>query len=110
MMINNENLNFILNATDSTIGDLVKWLKFIKKNYCYISFPCTMYDGKYLNEYSFFSKEKNPPNHVNKNKKIYVGSIIKKYKNNFELWDKIRTSDELFNELILSLKSWEDNK
>lgn len=123
--INETNLNFILEITNSTIKDAIKWLKLIKKRHSDEEYPCIQSERKYLDKYSFYDKNDGEDGEekikdfnrietdgskylesylTEKNMKIYVGSIINECEDNYTLWNEIRKNDDLFNELILALK------
>lgn len=116
-----ENLNFILEETNSTIDDFIKWLKFIKREYHSARFPCIRYekgDGKYLGKYSFDDREEReceynftetPEDETCKEVTIYIGSIVEEADNIFDLWDNIRENDEEFNKLIKALELEQQN-
>lgn len=101
--INEDNLNFVLESTDSTVNDLIEWLKFIKKNYFRFKFPCAE-NAEYLANYSFYDPSRR--GNVTFGPDIHVGSIVKEHKSVFSSWNTIRKNDALFNKFISALEEY----
>lgn len=109
MKVNKKNLNFILTSTESSINTFIKWLEFIKEYYFDESFPCCFNNGRYLNKYIFYNSCICPKSlkeiNIISEKTLFVGSIIKEYENNGDIWEAVRKNNVKFNKLISILKT-----